>query len=88
MRNGLHYVYTGNVHDAVGGSTWCPGCGALLIERDWYELSRWGLAPGGACAACGLAIPGVFAARPGQWGGRRLPVSLHRQSFAVLSASC
>jgi pyruvate formate lyase activating enzyme len=79
MRNGLHYVYTGNVHDAVGGSTWCPGCGALLIERDWYELGRWGLAPGGACAACGLAIPGVFAARPGQWGARRLPVSLHRQ---------
>jgi pyruvate formate lyase activating enzyme len=79
MRNGLHYVYTGNVHDAVGGSTWCPGCGALLIERDWYELGRWGLAPDGRCAACGLAIPGVFAAQPGQWGGRRLPVSLHRQ---------
>jgi pyruvate formate lyase activating enzyme len=79
MCNGLHYVYTGNVHDAVGGSTWCPGCGALLIERDWYQLGRWGLVPGGACAACGLAIPGEFAARPGQWGGRRLPVSIHRQ---------
>jgi len=79
MRNGLRYVYTGNVHDAVGGSTWCPGCGALLIERDWFELGRWGLAPDGRCAACGLAIPGVFAAQPGQWGGRRLPVSLHRQ---------
>jgi pyruvate formate lyase activating enzyme len=78
MRNGLHYVYTGNVHDAVGGSTWCPGCGALLIERDWFDLGRWGLAPDGRCAACGLAIPGVFAAQPGQWGGRRLPVSLHR----------
>ena len=79
MRNGLRYVYTGNVHDAVGGSTWCPGCGALLIERDWFELGRWGLAPDGRCADCGLAIPGVFAAQPGQWGGRRLPVSLHRQ---------
>jgi pyruvate formate lyase activating enzyme len=79
MRNGLRYVYTGNVHDAVGGSTWCPGCDALLIERDWYELGRWGLAPDGTCAACGYEIPGVFAAQPGQWGGRRLPVSLHRQ---------
>jgi pyruvate formate lyase activating enzyme len=79
MRNGLRYVYTGNVHDAVGGSTWCPGCGSLLIERDWFDLGRWGLAPDGSCAACGLAIPGVFASRPGQWGGRRLPVSLHRQ---------
>jgi len=79
MRNGLRYVYTGNVHDAAGGSTWCPGCGALLIERDWFDLGRWGLAPDGSCAACGLRIPGVFAAQPGQWGGRRLPVSLHRQ---------
>ena len=79
MRNGLRYVYTGNVHDAVGGSTWCPGCGELLIERDWFDLGRWGLAPNGSCTACGLAIPGVFAARPGQWGGRRRPVSLHRQ---------
>jgi len=79
MGNGLRYVYTGNVHDAVGGSTWCPGCGALLIERDWFELGRWGLAPDGSCTACGWAIPGVFAAQPGQWGGRRRPVRLHRQ---------
>jgi len=33
---GLHYVYTGNVHDPEGSSTWCPGCGQLIIERDWY----------------------------------------------------
>jgi pyruvate formate lyase activating enzyme len=79
MRNGLHYVYTGNVHDKTGGSTWCPGCGALLIERDWYELGRWGLTPDGVCAGCGLEVPGVFAARPGTWGGRRLPVNMHRQ---------
>jgi pyruvate formate lyase activating enzyme len=78
MRNGLRYVYTGNVHDTAGGSTWCPGCGALLIERDWYQLGRWGLTPEGDCAGCGLHVPGVFASRPGAWGGRRLPVSLHR----------
>jgi pyruvate formate lyase activating enzyme len=78
MRNGLRYVYTGNVHDRAGGSTWCNGCGALLIERDWYELGRWGLTPAGDCAQCGLRLPGVFAERPGRWGGRRLPVRLHR----------
>ena len=77
MRNGLRYVYTGNVHDRAGGSTWCHGCGALLIERDWYELGRWGLAPDGRCAACGVQVPGVFEARPGTWGARRLPVRLH-----------
>ncbi len=78
MRNGLRYVYTGNVHDPAGGSTWCPGCGALLIERDWYELGRWGLAPDGHCERCGMQVPGVFADRPGTWGARRLPVHLHR----------
>jgi pyruvate formate lyase activating enzyme len=24
---GLRYVYTGNVHDEAGQSTYCPGCG-------------------------------------------------------------
>jgi pyruvate formate lyase activating enzyme len=78
MRNGLRYVYTGNVHDRVGGSTWCHGCGELLIERDWYELGRWGLTPDGCCAKCGTRIPGVFAAQPGTWGAKRMPVRLHR----------
>jgi len=79
MRNGLHYVYTGNVHDKTGGSTWCPDCGALLIERDWYQLGRWGLTQDACCAACGLKIPGAFTAQPGTWGARRLPVRLHRK---------
>ena len=43
LSKGLHYVYTGNVHDVEGSSTWCPGCGELLIERDWYELGEWNL---------------------------------------------
>ena len=38
MANGVRYAYTGNVHDAEGGSTYCHGCGGLLIGRDWYEL--------------------------------------------------
>jgi pyruvate formate lyase activating enzyme len=78
MRNGLRYVYTGNVHDRKGGSTWCPGCGALLIERDWYELGRWGLTADAHCVGCGLKVPGVFGAVPGTWGARRLPVRMHR----------
>mgnify|MGYP003694058375 CR=1 FL=1 len=24
---GIRYVYTGNVHDRTGGTTFCPGCG-------------------------------------------------------------
>jgi pyruvate formate lyase activating enzyme len=37
-RDGLRCVYTGNVHDSVGSSTYCAGCGRMLIERDWYRL--------------------------------------------------
>ena len=76
--NGLHHVYTGNVHDPAGGATYCSGCGALLIGRDWYELSTWALDPAGACRACGTKLPGLFEARPGNWGARRQPVRLGR----------
>jgi pyruvate formate lyase activating enzyme len=82
LGNGLRYVYTGNVHDPAGSSTWCPSCGALLIERDWYELGRWQLDAGGACLGCGTQLPGVFDGPPGAWGPRRLPVRLGRATFA------
>lgn len=75
MSKGLRFVYTGNVHDKTGGSTWCPGCGEMLIERDWYELGVWSL-KGNACAKCGTVIPGYFDARPGTWGAKRQPVRL------------
>jgi len=67
---GLRYVYTGNVRDRAGGSTWCPDCGALLIERDWYEIGAYQL-EGSRCRACGAEIAGHFAAQPGHWGARR-----------------
>ena len=74
LSNGLHHVYTGNVHDPEGDSTWCSGCGGLLIGRDWYRLEDWRLGPDGCCRLCGRACPGVFDMRPGTWGRRRLPV--------------
>jgi pyruvate formate lyase activating enzyme len=75
-RHGLRYVYTGNVHDPDGQSTWCPGCGQRLIGRDWYRLTAWTLDARGRCAACGTPCPGVFEAHAGGWGPRRLPVRL------------
>ena len=73
---GLHYVYTGNVHDTLGSSSYCPNCGGLLLQRDWYELGRWQI-KGGCCASCGENIPGVWEAQPGVWGARRMPVRLN-----------
>jgi pyruvate formate lyase activating enzyme len=73
---GVRHVYTGNVHDGAGGSTYCHACGERLIERDWYALGAWALDEDGACASCGTPCPGRFAARPGRWGRRRLPLHL------------
>lgn len=76
MENGLRYVYTGNVHDEEGGSTYCPACGKRVIGRDWYEITEWNLDGEGRCLACRHPCPGVFEGFPGSWGARRMPVTL------------
>ncbi|MGZ4137439.1 MAG: AmmeMemoRadiSam system radical SAM enzyme [Actinomycetota bacterium] len=74
--NGVRYAYTGNVRDRDGQSTFCHRCGAALISRDGYDVEGWLLGDGGTCARCGEPCAGVFEARPGRWGARRLPVRL------------
>lgn len=76
IKNGLHFVYTGNVHNTEGDTTYCSSCGAALIVRDWYNLKKWNLQNGGRCGQCGHSCPGIFERTPGQWGSRRMPVSL------------
>ncbi len=76
LKNGLRYVYTGNVHDRAGGSTYCHGCGALVVGRDWFELTSWRLDDEGRCLGCGTPCAGVFEGVAGGWGARRLPVNL------------
>jgi len=71
---GLRYVYTGNVHDRAGSSSYCHHCGHLLIERDWYELGHWGLDERAACENCGTKLPGVYEGAAGHWGARRKAV--------------
>jgi pyruvate formate lyase activating enzyme len=76
LRNGVRHAYTGNTSDIAGQSTRCHACGALLIERDWYDLRTYRLTPTGACPDCGARLAGVYADRPGTWGSRRLPVRM------------
>jgi pyruvate formate lyase activating enzyme len=78
MKNGLRYVYTGNVHDEDGGSTYCHNCGTKIIGRDWYEITAWKLTADGHCASCGALCAGVFDGAPGNWGARRMPIRLSR----------
>jgi len=74
---GLHYVYTGNVHDMTNASTWCPSCKKLLIQRDWFVLGEYNL-KGNHCGFCGYRIAGVFEKTPGNWGGKRVPVTINQ----------
>ncbi len=76
LANGLRYVYTGNVHDTAGDTTTCPGCGAPVIERDWYDIVGYALDDAGRCTTCGTQIAGVFHGPAGTWGRRRLPVRI------------
>ncbi|MFH0945068.1 MAG: AmmeMemoRadiSam system radical SAM enzyme [Planctomycetota bacterium] len=60
LKNGIRFVYTGNVHYPEGGRTVCPGCKAVLIERVGYEITQRRLGDDGACKACGARIPGIY----------------------------
>ena len=81
MEKGLRYVYTGNVHDKRGASTYCHGCGQILIGRDWYVLSDWNVNSMGQCNNCRTPLAGLYDGRtfcrpPGQWGAKRKPIHL------------
>ena len=84
LENGVRYAYVGNVHDVGRHSTYCHCCGSLLIERDWYRLGRWHLDARGKCLTCGTECAGVFEAKPGTWGAKRLPVRLAEFERAAL----
>ena len=76
---GLHYVYTGNVHDSEGGTTFCPSCHAALIVRDWHEITSYDVTPDGKYPHCVTPIAGAFEAFHGQFGRRRIPVAINRR---------
>ena len=84
LNNGLQHVYTGNVHDLHGSSTYCNSCGEMLIGRDWYELSTWAVSIRNGrtvCAHCGTPLAGVFEGRPGNWGAQRKVIQVSDQYF-------
>ena len=74
LRNGVRYVYTGNVHDPSGAATFCHKCGAVLIGRDWHRVTDWNLTPDGHCRYCGAKCAGCFDSTLGDWDGHCQPV--------------
>ncbi|MBN1445817.1 MAG: AmmeMemoRadiSam system radical SAM enzyme [Candidatus Omnitrophica bacterium] len=59
FKEGLRYVYTGNMPGDGGENTYCHSCKALLIRRFGYTISENHI-KNGRCGSCGAEIDGVF----------------------------
>lgn len=59
LKQGLHYVYTGNVLDRQGSTTFCPQCRKPLILREGFYVRENRLTKG-KCPYCNEKIPGVW----------------------------
>lgn len=60
LKAGLHYVYTGNLPDEEGNTTYCPSCGKALIKRQgFFGISNIGIVKG-KCKFCNEKIAGVW----------------------------
>ncbi len=77
LGEGLNYVFTGNVHDERGGTTYCPSCRTALIVRDWYRIGEYRVTAEGKCPECGAVIAGRYGEFTGQFGRRRIPIAIH-----------
>jgi len=54
---GLQYVFMGNILSDEGGSTVCPQCNTIIIERRGYHTINRNLTIENKCGQCGLKIP-------------------------------
>ena len=80
LKEGLHYVYTGNVHNIEGDTTFCPKCNNTLIVRDWYQINQYDLTEDGHCPDCGFALAGKFDNKAGNFGRKRIPITIKMAS--------
>ncbi|MHA1728602.1 MAG: AmmeMemoRadiSam system radical SAM enzyme [Promethearchaeota archaeon] len=53
-KEGLYYIYIGNLMVSKGNNTYCPKCGELLIERSGYSLGKINLGQENKCPKCGF----------------------------------
>ncbi len=80
IKNGIYYVFTGNIHDIEGSSTYCHHCKNCVIERNNYIISSYKLTDDGHCTFCGTQCNGVFEGQPSDWHGKRQPIWLESEA--------
>jgi pyruvate formate lyase activating enzyme len=68
-KEGLHYVYAGNIPGHRFENTYCPKCGSLIIERLGFDIVRWNLSAENKCLKCGIGVPlrGSYQKRKAFW---------------------
>ena len=59
LEEGLRFVYEGNIPGEGGENTYCPACGAELINRYGFSIRSNSLVDG-RCGKCGEEIEGVW----------------------------
>jgi len=59
-KNGLRFVYVGNLELENGANTFCPACDCLLIERRGFSVVGNKIKDG-KCQFCGEKIAGIWA---------------------------
>lgn len=83
---GIRFPYIGNIHDSQRQNTYCPGCGELLIQRDWYQLGRYEIIDS-KCRFCKHPIPGHFGDSAETWGARRQPIQIQQFEQSPINIS-
>jgi len=53
LKEGLKFVYIGNLPVEEEDDTFCPKCGSLAIRRDGYSTQILAVTPEGKCQKCG-----------------------------------
>ncbi len=76
LKNGINYVYTGNIRDSKGSNTYCHYCHKNIIKRTANNIADYKLNEEARCPFCSTKCIGIFEKSEGQWRGNQQPICL------------
>jgi len=60
IKEGLKFVYVGNMRHEKGGNTYCPNCGHLIIGRSGYSFTEIDITENKTCPNCQFDLDDVI----------------------------